>query len=408
MSLSGPGDKTGRRVLVYRSRLLPFSETFIRAQVLALRDWQPLLVGEKFVPEGLPLDGIAVRLLVPQTAGSWRQFSYRAFRYVMLPDPMVLAGLRSLEVDLVHAHFGTSAIEIWPYARALRLPLLVTLHGHDICTSRAWWHSYPKGNRWRDYPERLARIALHPTVRFLAVSNAIKEKAIAFGLPEDKIQVSYIGIDVRKFVPVAVPVGARARRVLFVGRLVEKKGVRYLLEAFLIVQRHVSDAELVIVGDGPLREELEKHASAIGLKSAVFKGVLSSEEVVEEMNSSRVLCTPSITASNGDAEGFGLVLLEAQSSGLPVVTSASGGATEGVVDGVTGYSIREKDVEAMSERLMEILCNNELATAMGGAARRFVEANFSLLQCSARLEDQYSAALGAAVANRRTGRLAHL
>jgi len=107
------------------------------------------------------------------------------------------------------------------------------------------------------------------------------------------------------------------------------------------------------------------------------------------LNEARVLCLPSLTAANGDAEGLGMVLLEAQACGVPVVTSARGGASEGIIDGVTGFSFAENDVEELSERLYAVLADDVRALAMSHAARQFVLEAFDIRKCTQQLEDLY-------------------
>src|SRR5690606_19092489 len=119
---------------------LPLSETFIKEQALALKRWQPVLVGEERVPQGLSLEGIESRLL-PPPAGRLQRWLYRICRRLWLPYPPHLAALRAIDADLLHAHFGPDGVALAPYARALGLPLLVTLHGYDINMESAWWHS---------------------------------------------------------------------------------------------------------------------------------------------------------------------------------------------------------------------------------------------------------------------------
>jgi glycosyltransferase involved in cell wall biosynthesis len=102
-----------------------------------------------------------------------------------------------------------------------------------------------------------------------------------------------------------------------------------------------------------------------------------------------VLCLPSITARNGDAEGFGLVLLEAQACGVPVVTSARGGATDGMINGVTGLAFDEGDVTALTGHLVKLLTDDTMAMAMSRAGPEFVAAKFDLRRCTADLEDLY-------------------
>ena len=167
-------------------------------------------------------------------------------------------------------------------------------------------------------------MANRPRVSFIAVSEAIRSRAISFGIPESKIEVRYIGVDISKFTPGGRPLTKRERRALFVGRLVEKKGCEFLVRAFANVQEAVPNASLVIVGDGPLRDPLQSLANDLKIR-VQFRGVLSGADVSRELHLARVFCLPSVTAANGDAEGFGMVLLGSQASGVPVVTSALGG-----------------------------------------------------------------------------------
>ncbi len=137
--------------------------------------------------------------------------------------------------------------------------------------------------------------------------------------------------------------------VLFVGRLVEIKGVRYLIEAMKEI-----NAKLVIVGDGPIRKELEEQAKEQGDK-IVFLGSKTHEELKTIYASSDLFVAPSITAKNGGQEGFGLVMLEAMASGLPVIASRSGGIVDLVHDGENGFLVEEKNVNELREKINFVL-----------------------------------------------------
>jgi glycosyltransferase involved in cell wall biosynthesis len=221
----------------------------------------------------------------------------------------------------------------------------------------------------------------------------VRARALAVGIPAGKVTTSYIGIDVAKFSPGPVPLSERPLRVLFVGRLVEKKGCEYLLRAMPAVQAKVPGAQLTIVGDGPLRGDLERLSREIGV-NARFTGALSAGRVKEELDSARVFCLPSIRAANGDAEGFGLVLLEAQAAGVPAVSSALGGAAEGILHGRTGFQFEERNVAALSKCLIELLAHPDKSAAMGLAARAFVSGKFDIRKCTESLERHYNQLTG--------------
>ena len=234
------------RVAIFRADLLPVSETFIRDQASALVHWQPVLLGLRELPEGLETPGIQ-REIVP----SGNRVSNTLRFWFSHPNPHLVRRLKEIDIGLVHAHFGTDASDIWPSVKAAGLPMLVTLHGYDITIHREWWEAGHGGLRRRVYPRRLLHMAEYPTVHFIAVSKAVKERAIKFGIPEGKITVAYIGVDTRRFKLGGLPLEQRRKRILFVGRMVEKKAPLLMIRAFADVRRVIPDAELAMIGDGP-------------------------------------------------------------------------------------------------------------------------------------------------------------
>jgi len=175
--------------------------------------------------------------------------------------------------------------------------------------------------------------------------------------------------------------------VLFVGRLVEKKGCEYLIRAFAKVQETVPDAILVIIGDGPLRDHLKQLAQKLNIR-VQFRGPLTHVAVQQECRLARVICLPSITAANGDAEGLPLVVLESQASGVPVVTSARG-ADEAVKDGHTGYIFPEGDVVVLGAKLRVLLTDDNIARSMSAAGSEFIALRFAIARCTEALESEY-------------------
>ena len=212
------------------------------------------------------------------------------------------------------------------------------------------------------------------------------------GLPEQRIHVCPIGIDLTRFDPAGPPVAERPPVILFAGRLVEKKGCRHLIEAFRSVRAQVPDARLLIAGDGPERDMLAGLAADIG--GITFNGRYSAAEMQPLLAQARVFCLPSVTAANGDAEGMGLVLLEAQACGVPVVTSARGGATEGIEHGKTGFAFAEGDVAALSAYLIRLLRDDALAARMSAAGPAFVAKHHDLSYWAGMLEKIYDSMTG--------------
>jgi glycosyltransferase involved in cell wall biosynthesis len=375
-----------RIVGIYRTQILPLSETFVRDQALALRRWRPVLVGERQI-DRLPLADLPVAARYRGEASLPQRLAGAVRRGLDRAEPGLVNLVNNQGLSLIHAHFGFDGVEAWPIAQKLDLPLLVTLHGSDITTQMRWFAQGRAGRRWKSYPRRLAQLVTQKRVSFVAISENIRDAAISAGLPPERIFVRYIGVDTQNFTCTGVPVGQRPPKILFLGRLVEKKGAAFLLEAFEAVRRQLPAAELVIAGDGPERAALVARADAIG--GVRFIGAFSREQAQEMLAQARVLCLPSITAASGDAEGLPIVILEAQASGVPVVTSARGGAREGIINGQTGFAFAERDVPAMVDRLLQVLTDDALAARFSRAAPHFIAGVHDLHRCTAQLEALY-------------------
>lgn len=380
-----------KKVLVYRHTLLPYSESFIRAQVLSYRRWHGVLAGTECLP-GSNLEGLTTLLLNGDRPSIGHRLFRRFSNQIGLAPYDVVAKLSREAAQIAHVHFGTDAVMIWPALRRLNIPVVVTLHGYDITTHKEWWQQGHGGWRRRGYPKKLLAMAGDPRVSFVAVSDAIRERASEYGIPTEKIFTKYIGIDVSRFTPGIRPILQRKQRVLYVGRMVEKKGGNILIEGFARARHQIPNAELVMVGDGPLLENFKHLAHRLNAP-VTFEGAVPHDEVKRQLDEARVFCLPSITAENGDAEGLPIVVLEAQACGVPVVTSARGGATEGIEHGRTGFAFTEKDVSALASALVRLLRDDTLVAQMAAGAQAHVRARFDLHNCTAALEDLYDAAV---------------
>ena len=165
--------------------------------------------------------------------------------------------------------------------------------------------------------------------------------------------------------------------LLFAGRLVERKGVAYLLEALTRVRGSVP-VRLRVVGDGPLRASLEAQASELGLGDDVrFDGFVSSEELARRFAECDAFVLPAVWDSKGDTEGLGVVLIEALSHGKPAIGSAAGGIVDIVRDGETGLLVPPADVDALAKAITRLAEDPALARALGEGGREYVAREFS-------------------------------
>ncbi|MCB0108678.1 MAG: glycosyltransferase [Caldilineaceae bacterium] len=365
-------------VVVYSDHLLPYSQTFVIQQGEALQTYQAQYVGSRMV-NGLALPKNRAFAL---NRGSWLGKGLELAHKTLHFAPTLSAHLKQLRPMLLHAHFGPGGAFLMPYAQALQLPLVVTFHGFDVTVKDTVARSSFYGHRL--FIRR--REALKQSAStFIAVSHFIKHKLLAAGFPEEKILVHYIGVKTEEFEPALLQ---RERMVLFVGRLVEKKGCRYLIQAMAAIQATQPDVELVVIGDGTLRKELEAQAQAT-LRSYRFLGAQPSNVVKEYMNRAKVFCVPSIVAESGDAEAFGIVFIEAQAMGTPVVSFASGGIPEAVSHGHTGLLAPEKEWRMLADQIAVLLNNEEQWQRYSEAGQHFVRSNFNLANQTRQLEACY-------------------
>jgi colanic acid/amylovoran biosynthesis glycosyltransferase len=197
-------------------------------------------------------------------------------------------------------------------------------------------------------------------------------------------------IDTGKFLFRESPPRGTRFKILTVGRFVEKKGYAFSLSAVALLKAAGIDFIYNIIGDGPLLAEMERQVRALGIQEqVVFHGALMQERVKEFYRESHVFMLPSVTAANGDTEGQGLVLQEAQAIGLPIVATLHNGFPDSIVDGSTGFLVPEKDPKALFDRLLQLSQDELLCQEMGRRGRQFVEKNFDAQQIGQQLNALY-------------------
>ena len=370
--------------LFYRDHLLPRSETFVRAQGEGLRRFTAHYAGSRILENGLSLP--ADRTLVINKGGRLGRLAEGAFK-VFGVAPNFYRKARRLKPVLVHAHFGIDGALALPLAKFVSAPLVVTFYGYDATVTdehaRRSFYAHRRYIRKRQNLQREARL-------FIAISEFIRAKLLEQGFPPDRTIVNYLGVDLQRFRPDAR--NARELTVLFVGRLVEVKGCRHLLNAMVRVQQLLPAARLVIIGDGPLREELERVARG-SLRQCDFLGARPQEEVRDWMNRARVFSVPSITAGSGACEGFGLVFAEAQAMGLPVASFANGGIPEAVASGESGLLVQPGDEAGLADAIVRLLSDDGQWTAFSEAGMTRVRQLFDVRTQARRLEEVYDQVL---------------
>ena len=315
----------------------------------------------------------------------------------LLAIPYIISGFfkcikicRKFKPDIIHAH--------WPFphayialgaAKLFRIPLVLNFHGAELLLIRK-----------KKWVKPLLKFAISQAQAVFANSSFTASKIKA--LRNVDVEWSPYGTTLETGTGNAEPHAINGKfKILFVGRHIERKGIRYLIEAAKYLPR--DQFEIRIVGVGDLTEQLKMQADALchpelyetknfssqvelcPLGSSeteskdlpaeiIFTGKLSPEALANEYKSANVFTLPAIVDSKGDTEGLGVVLIEAMELGLPIVASNVGGIPDVVIDGETGILVPEKDPEALANAYKRLASNPELISQLlAGAQKRIAE-----------------------------------
>jgi glycosyltransferase involved in cell wall biosynthesis len=182
----------------------------------------------------------------------------------------------------------------------------------------------------------------------------------------------------------------RGHTILYVGRLVEWKGVDTLIRSMTIVKKAIPGSELIIIGEGPLRNTLERLVQDTGLTDTVrFFGRANDDELAKLYDSAAVFVLPSRTYRGLVMEGLGVVLLEAMSHGVPVIGSNVGGIPDIIIDGETGFLVPEQDPSSLAEKIVLLLSDTELWERFRNNGLLRVKTHFSWASVSVRFSEVY-------------------
>jgi colanic acid/amylovoran biosynthesis glycosyltransferase len=369
------------KIIIYRDFLLPASETFIKAQAENLKKFTPYYIGTKRILNGLELPSSQV--IVSSKSTENRNTINEIFFKKIGINFYLYNQIKKLQPKLIHAHFGPDGVLALPYAKKLNIPLIVTFHGYDSTTKDEFL--LKQSFNVRNYVKKRDKLIKGGSL-FIAVSNFIKTKLIEKGFPEEKIITHYIGVDVNHLV--FDPSVKRENIVLFVGRLVENKGCKYLLQAMKRVQEKLPDVQLVIIGEGPEKEKLQKLA-ATTLQHVQFLGRQPYEEVIKWMRKAKVFSVPSLEVESGASEGLGMVFLEANALGLPVVSFKTGGIVEAIEHESTGLLAEPKNSEELANYIITLFQREDLWRTYSRNGVKRVQEKFNMKTQTNKLEEIY-------------------
>jgi len=285
---------------------------------------------------------------------------------VLAQEEHKLANLFSQEkLNVVLAEFGSTGTRIMYPCEKAGIPLVVHFHGADAYRQRSL-------NRFGMKYKTLFRIAN----AIVVVSQDMRRQLKELGAPDDKIHYNPCGVDSSFFE------GAHPHKApplfLSVARFVKKKGHFFTLMAFKKLLEHCPEAELVLIGDGPLRKHCVLLTRKLKITGSVkFICLLPPLEIVGWMRKARAYVQHSIRASDGDSEGTPVSILEAGACGLPVVSTKHNGISEAVIHDKTGFLVNEKDIDSMAEYMLKLTRTPELAMELGKNARAWIIKSYS-------------------------------
>jgi colanic acid/amylovoran biosynthesis glycosyltransferase len=350
------------------------SETFIKGHVDNLPGEKKLLYGgwfptysdgDKLITE-VPKKGIFKRL-IDRTL-----FEITKTRNEPSSEKALLEFLKKNKIDAVLAEYGPTGTAVMNVCIEARIPLIVHFHGFDA------YHAETLDRYRHLYIDLFQKASA-----IVVVSKHMKEQIISLGASENKVHYNPYGVDISKFKPIVNTI--KEPRFLFVGRFVNKKAPHLLILAFSRVIETISNAKLVMIGDGGLGGAGELFMACkelvLGMKlshAVEFRGAMTHEEVVMEMQRSYAYVQHSVRPEDGDSEGTPNSVLEAGACGLAVISTKHAGISDIVVDGETGFLVDEYDVDGMARKMIELAENNTLNSAMGYAARQRLVSNFSM------------------------------
>ena len=281
--------------------------------------------------------------------------------------------------DIIHAHFGPNGsyvAQMKANGFLKKTGFLTTFHGYDLTPKLL--------------PEfKIKYEELFLQADFLTV-NTEYSKALLRKITSREVKIVPVGLDILRFLnkkkDIVSPV-----KIIFIGRLIALKGPHLAIKIFQILKdRGFSNTKLIIVGEGEMKKELLQLIADHNLENDIeLKGALDQNEVIKELRASHIFLLPGIYDESGRAETQGLVIQEAQAMEVPVIVSDAGGMKYGLLDGVTGFVVKQGDIKSFADKIEYLILNKDKRIEMGRRGREFVRENYDSGILGDKLENLY-------------------
>jgi len=380
-----------KTVIHYGGSYLPITETWIYGQIKNLKRYQPIVYTLK--TENLdiyPTEKIR-SLELKDGLMNVTTFLNKGWNKVFGFYPPFALYLMRDKPNLIHTHFGPSGYNLLKLKSIFKFSLITSFYGYDLS-------KLPHQNsRWKSRYKKLFKEG----DCFLVEGHYMKKCLTELGCPGEKITVQHLGIDLNqiKFVP-RKPKKSGNTYVLIAGSFREKKGMPYAIAAFGKVKQAYPQLKLklTIIGDstGTLRNEKEKKKILDTIKKYELKdcvrmlGYQPYPVFLRELEKHHIFLSPSVHASDGDAEGGAPVsIIEASASGMPVLSTTHCDIPEVIIDKENGYLVPERDTDALVEKLEFLISNPDIWEQMGRKGREHIEKNYNITTQVQKLEEIY-------------------
>lgn len=279
--------------------------------------------------------------------------------------------MKNNNVELIHVHFATMGAIARKLSSILGLPYTLTAHAFDI-------YRNPNADELRKTMNNAESVI---TISEYNKNHLQSEIGIT-----NRIEVIRCGIDLDRFNTRRRVKNNAIIKILTVARLVEKKGIEYLIRAIPIVIKQTHDCDLTIVGSGSLNDYLHKLVYDLDLEGSIqFKGDVADFELMRYYEEADMFILPCIIAENGDLDGIPVSIMEAMAMKLPVVTTSVSGIPELVEDGISGILVPPKDEKAIADAIIKLHKDRQLGLEMGEKGKKIIEKKYNIVSESEKL-----------------------
>jgi len=353
---------SGRNIAIVSPSFSAYSETFIKAQKEGLK-------GNIFFYYGgaIPKYLEGNKDLLNQTTNVLFKIKQKTkITSFSSSEQGFIKSLKKNKIQVVLAQYGPTAHRVLKTCNHLNIPLITHFHGYDASVKEV----VQKCNQYKEVFEYSSYV--------VAVSKEMVKDLLNLGCPSEKLIYNVYGPNPSFY---DVNPSVEKNQFIGIGRFVNKKAPYYTILAFEKVLRKFPDSRLIVGGNGELLETCINLVKYLKIENnVILPGVLSQEQFKHYLESSLAFVQHSITAQSGDKEGTPVAILEAAAAGIPVVSTRHAGIPDVIMDGETGFLVKEHDVDMMANKMMALIENKELAKSMGAKSKERIATKFTLIR----------------------------